>query len=375
MSVGSDCGRRSNWLWRAGRACVVIGALTAVLLSAAPGQEETAAVGPKQRTAEEIWALMEEAGKAPPAWLEEVPLKYPATLDLTWKETPGWKPNEKLGTYLFIVANRDASKLKGGVKLFHHVLAVNKGHAANTKKTLHALAELYFALGEYAHAAYYYRKAGAGTIRDCVNVAYCFKRLGSRDLAVRMLSRLSSYLTRNGEVIRAWASIEEPNRALEAARRMARTQYVDAAYLAAGDVCRRLGRYAEAVSYYEKVVALDSGGRDLKKTKSMAKDGTRCLTGFDRVNLAEIPDGTYAGKANAAFRGPVEVAVTVKGGRIDSVRVSKHREDRTVGAEVTVPERIVEHQGIKGVDAVTGATWTSSAIVNATARALSDAAP
>ena len=35
-----------------------------------------------------------------------------------------------------------------------------------------------------------------------------------------------------------------------------------------------------------------------------------------------------------------------------------------------VPDRIVEHQGVKGVDVVTSATITAEAILNAVAKAL-----
>ena len=56
--------------------------------------------------------------------------------------------------------------------------------------------------------------------------------------------------------------------------------------------------------------------------------------------------------------------------RIVSVRVTKHEEKQFYSALTDTPSQIVKKQGVKGVDAVTGATMTSEAIINATAKAL-----
>jgi hypothetical protein len=66
----------------------------------------------------------------------------------------------------------------------------------------------------------------------------------------------------------------------------------------------------------------------------------------------------------------LHVEVTVKGGRIEAVRVTKHEEKQFYSALTDTPGQIVRKQGVKGVDAVTGATMTSEAIIKATAKSL-----
>jgi uncharacterized protein with FMN-binding domain len=70
----------------------------------------------------------------------------------------------------------------------------------------------------------------------------------------------------------------------------------------------------------------------------------------------------------------VEVEVTIKDGKIAAVKVLKNEEDEPQTALDDVPARIIEKQSTK-VDAVTGATQTSQAIMRAAAAALASAAP
>ena len=63
----------------------------------------------------------------------------------------------------------------------------------------------------------------------------------------------------------------------------------------------------------------------------------------------------------------------MRGGRIDSVKVTEHKEKQYYGAMIDTPVKIVQRQGVKGVDTTTSATITSEAIVNATAKALATA--
>jgi len=52
------------------------------------------------------------------------------------------------------------------------------------------------------------------------------------------------------------------------------------------------------------------------------------------------------------------------------VRVTKHKERQFYSALTDTPTRIIERQSVTGIDAVSGATMTSEAIINATAKAL-----
>ncbi len=83
--------------------------------------------------------------------------------------------------------------------------------------------------------------------------------------------------------------------------------------------------------------------------------------------------GTYEASAQG-MGGDVTVKVVVTGDAIESVTVTSHNE--TVGisdpAIEKIPAQIVEAQGLK-IDAVSGATVTSNAILTAAAEALAQA--
>ena len=147
------------------------------------------------------------------------------------------------------------------------------------------------------------------------------------------------------------------------------------AYLYAGDACRFQGQYPQAVQYYQKVLTVPASGRAAKliqRCHQRARDNVEGIRIFDALDLGRIPDGTYQG-TSGAYVGPLQVKVVVAGGRIQSVEVTSHKEKQFYSALTDTPRQIVEKQGVKGVDAVTGATITSEAIVNAAARALGSA--
>jgi hypothetical protein len=81
---------------------------------------------------------------------------------------------------------------------------------------------------------------------------------------------------------------------------------------------------------------------------------------------AEVLTGTADG-----FGGPVDVTVTVEDGKIVSVEATGAKETEGVGtlALEQLPAKIVEANGVE-VDVVSGATYTSKAILAAVASAL-----
>jgi uncharacterized protein with FMN-binding domain len=315
-------------------------------------------------------ALVAEAGKTPPAWEKDIPLRYPKTLDLTWKQYPGWQPQRAMGAYVFGTLFRNARTLRGGIPVMHHALEVNRGNAVNEARTMRVLGDLYLSQEEWAHAAYWHLKAGLRSSVAAADTAYCFWRLGSKELAVQTLERAGADRTRDGVLIRTWGEVGETEKALAVAAAKTRTTYVDVAYLTAGDACRHAGRLDDAVKYYRSVLRLSRGGRDFQKIKVRARDAADAFAGYDPAALGRVPDGVYEATSASGYKGPIGVAVTVKGGRIERVRLTKSREDRTVGAEVVIPERIVAKQGIVGVDVISGATCTAAAIFQATARSV-----
>ena len=76
-----------------------------------------------------------------------------------------------------------------------------------------------------------------------------------------------------------------------------------------------------------------------------------------------LKDGTYDGKAKV---GPVKVLarVTIQNQRVTNVGLLEHRNWKGKAAENIIPHRIIDEQSTK-VDAVSGATVSSTAIMNA----------
>ena len=77
--------------------------------------------------------------------------------------------------------------------------------------------------------------------------------------------------------------------------------------------------------------------------------------------------------SSIGYAGPVEVTAQMTAHKLVSLKVTRHHEKRTYSSLVDMPTRIVSKQSVKGVDTTSGATVTSDAIINATAKALSEA--
>ena len=95
----------------------------------------------------------------------------------------------------------------------------------------------------------------------------------------------------------------------------------------------------------------------------------------EEPDLANVPDGTYEGVSDAGMHAGLKVAVTVEGGKITSVEVVEHSETEGISdpAIEGVPAAIVQANSTM-VDVVSGATYTSDAIMEATRLALAGAA-
>lgn len=89
---------------------------------------------------------------------------------------------------------------------------------------------------------------------------------------------------------------------------------------------------------------------------------------------AAYKDGSYTGEGQGKS-GPVKVQVTVKAGKIASVKVLEQKETPMTwkGAEAGVIPAIVKANGTKGVATVSGATLSSKGIIAATNAALAKA--
>ena len=88
---------------------------------------------------------------------------------------------------------------------------------------------------------------------------------------------------------------------------------------------------------------------------------------IDDVDFSTVPDGSYLGECDTDMV-CARVRVTVKDGRVLSIDLLEHDNERGGEAEV-VPSVIVAQQDLD-VDAVTGATESSKVILKAVERAL-----
>lgn len=88
----------------------------------------------------------------------------------------------------------------------------------------------------------------------------------------------------------------------------------------------------------------------------------------------QYADGTYTGTADG-YGGEIEVEVSIDGGEITGIEVVSHEETEGIGDEAfdDLEDQVIEEQGTEGVDAVSGATETSNAYLEAVEEALEEA--
>jgi len=343
----------------------------------ATGTGNSPGSGDARKTQREIEALIEKLGRTPPDWWESVSLNYPNTLDLTWPRKPpgGWNARRNVGQYFWDIVNPNPGKWKEGLRLAHHLLLMHQKDPEKRTRAMDTLAGMYYRFfQDYARAAFWWEKTGLGKERTTpaiVRLAECYWRLGNKQMALDLLNRRTIYLSS----IKLLADMGETHRALQLAEAAARSSAPELALLYAGDACRIQGQYEKALKYYQRVLALPATGKAkerIQKCQNRARANIEGIRIFDALDLSRIPDGTYRGSSHG-YAGMLQVEVVVRSGRIESVRVTSHKEKQFYSSLTDTPKEIIEKQGVKGVAAVTGATITSEAIVNATAKALAGA--
>jgi len=370
-------GERFAGLGRGGKFIVLLIIVFVVgLHSSAGGAQNPPASGTITRSRAEIESLIERVGRTPPDWWDSVKLNYPPTLDLNWPmraEGP-WDARKNVGQYIWDVINPNPGRWKEGIKLVNFLMIRHKDDEEKLVRSMETLGHMYHNLMEdWARAVFWWRLSEEyGGWADPISLAHCYWKLGSKEMAVEVLSQIPSDYTRHGALIKLWADMGEFDKALALAEQKAADGMPTIAYLTAGDTCRLAGRYKEALAYYEKALtAKGTVGReaDVQKDRERAQASIQAIKLFDTLEVARVADGVYTA-SSIAYAGPLHVEVTVKAGRIESLRVTKHEEKQFYSALTDTPNQIVKKQSVTGVDAVTGATMTSEAIINATAKAL-----
>ena len=334
------------------------------------------------RTKAEVEKLINERGRTPPEWYDETPLNYPQTLDLSWPEGAppgGWNNQKNVGQYVWDIINPNPNKWREGVRLMHHLLTIHKDDPAKRVRIMTELGRMYANLHEdYARAAFWWRQAGVEKTNApagvAVHLAECYWRLGNKAMAVEYLRKINPapYVA-----IKLWADMGEPEQALKIADAAAKSGGQPFfAYLYAADACRVAGRTKDALSYYQKVVALpdsEANKGQVDRCKRRAAASIEAIKLYDASDVKKVADGAHRA-SSIGYEGPVEVEATVKGGRLESLRVTKHTEKQFYSAMNDTTTKILAKQSVRGVDATSGATITSEAIINATAKALASGA-
>ena len=334
----------------------------------------SASGGRRSRAELEKW--IDQQGSTPPDWYDSTPLNYPESLDLSWPEpAPGaWNSQKNMGQYIWDVINPNPSRWREGVRLMHHLLTVHKDSPQLRTRVMMGLAGMYFRFfQDYERAAFWWRKAGISTQDpQAVALAECYWRLGNTQMAMEMLNQRLLRVS----MIKLLADMGETDNALQVAATWVKVGgEPHPAYLTAGDACRLAGRFKEAVAYYQKVLdtpPMTKREKAAENYKKRAQANLEAVKLFELFDVKKVPDGVYTANS-VGYAGEIVVEVTVKTGRIEAVQVKRHEEKQFYSALTDTPRQIVEKQDVKGVDAVSGATITSEAILNATAKALAKA--
>ena len=361
-------GRKSRW-----PRYLYAGIFIVMIQGLAMGQQETAKV---VRTREEVEALIKNAGASAPEWWDSAELNYPKTLDLNWPMKPGekWNNQKNVGQYIWDVINPNPHRWKEGIKLVHHLMVKHKNDRAKLARAMQSLGSMFHNFQrDWPRAVFWWRMSARYSGRiDPIRIANCYWQMGCEEMVREILLRITADYTRNGEVIKLWADMGQLDKALKLAEQKTRSGMPHIAYLAAGNACRQAGRYTEALAYYRKTIAARLPAKknnDFSRAVEQAKENIDAIKLFEMLDVSKIPGGVYSGRSTA-FNGPMQVEVKVTDGRIESVRVISHREKQFYTALTDTPQQIVDKQRLKGIDAVTGATITSEAIITAAAKAL-----
>ncbi|MBT4868249.1 MAG: FMN-binding protein [Planctomycetaceae bacterium] len=336
-----------------------------------------------QRSPAEIDALINKVGRTPPDWYESTPLKYPKTLDLDWPQPPpkgGWNTNKNVGQYIWSVINENSRNWHSGIRFLHHMLLVHKDNRVVLFRVMVELGRMYHEhLQDYVRAAFWYRQSGVARSgsrfarqRHGAHLAECYWRLGNRAMAIDFLNKLPATYT----VIKLWGDLGETDRSEQLAMRAIRAGGApNQLYLYIGDAHRMAGNFTKAISAYRKVVAVPATGKRkqrIEKDHKRAQANIAAIQVTETLDLSRIPNGSYRA-SSLGYETQVHVEVVIRDGRITSAKVTQHREKQYYSSLFDTPRRIVQTQGVRGIDTTSGATITSEAIINAATKALTAA--
>jgi uncharacterized protein with FMN-binding domain len=141
------------------------------------------------------------------------------------------------------------------------------------------------------------------------------------------------------------------------------------AFLQDGDAKRQKKDFTGAKESYDEAVKVfqNAGTRVFASAAQQMAD----LCAGMPLNMSKLKSGTYGG-TERGYVGDITIELDVKSGKIRRFQVVSHKESRPLKSLDVVPHEIMERQS-PSVDAVTGATITSCAVMSATFKALEKA--
>jgi len=277
--------------------------------------------------------------KIPPDWLADVPIHYDTS-------NPWRKARIHIRQLLAQQKNREA------IKLTYDYLVVRK-----VQEDTHEY-PMYMYLGnEHAWAIKVYEDRLKGEAKEHTHesrcLASCYMAFSETDKAIAVLKEALNHLPKP-----PWRAMNEAG-----------------VHDHLGDIYARLGDTKQAEDHYKKAMALyrvakPKYGRHLLPRRVKKVQSKLDLMYRNALDLGHVRDGRHSGRS-LGYSKDISVTVVVQGGRIKDIKV-QHQEAIEQSSTQLIPRRIVEQQSLN-VDAVTGATVTSQAIVEATYRALQKA--
>ena len=326
-----------------------------------------------ERSEQEVLDIIERAGTKDPDWFQDTPLNYPKKLDLSWPLKPateGWNVNRNVIHYLYSTIHENPPRYRSGIKLVHHCMSLHSDQKL-LDRDMERLGAMYFELvKDYPRSAYWYRQIEPSVSKvGGIHLAECYWKLGNQEMALELLRGKwlhVSAITLLGKM----GQIEDAEKVAKAY--IQRQRPVEASLLC-GDVLREAGKFDDAIKYYRRVANAKFEKDSEHRFKGRALDSIEAIQVYEQTDVSKIDDGTYHAHA-MGYGGKLELEIRVQNGRIKLVKPGKHQEKRHYEAMSIIPRQIVELQSVQGIDAVSGATVTSRAILNASAKALATGA-
>lgn len=277
--------------------------------------------------------------RIPPPWLEKVQTRYDTSNP--WKDA-------RLEIRRLLSLNTDAAR-KEAIKLTW--LYLQKGDIGDG----HEYPMYLFLGGEALWAVRAHEEFLAKPHKEAPDHAYI---------------SLASLYARFGQFEKAKATLDEAMARLPAPPwRIARKANLHEAF---GDLYAAWGKPDSAREHYAEAVRLYPTSNQPYGQHLLKRQADRTQTKLDLLSLRSLAgtrlrDGRYTSTA-LGYAGDIHLTLAVREGRIAEIQV-KHEEKIDQGACLVIPQRIIEKQSLQ-VDGISGATVTTSAIIDGTLQCL-----